>query len=139
VARRRKTNPPTLRRQLAGDLNWIVMKALEKEPSRRYASMSEFAADIQRHLSHEAVLAGAPSAVYRARKFVRRHRIAATACLLVAASLVAGMISTGWQAQIAEAQRHRAEGEALAARESRIKADQSANEAGQNRMLAEQQ
>ena len=109
VARCRRTDPRTLRRQLAGDLNWIVMKALEKERSLRYASMSEFAADIQRHLSDQPVLAGAPSTLYRARKFARRHRIAVSASLLVAVSLVAGMISTEWQAHVADGQRRRAE------------------------------
>jgi len=101
VARCRRTNLATLRRQLAGDLNWIVMKALEKDRSRRYASMSEFAADIQRHLSDEPVLAGPPNALYRGRKFARRHRIGMAASLLVVASLVGGIISTAREAHVA--------------------------------------
>ncbi|MBZ5625249.1 MAG: hypothetical protein LAQ69_42095 [Acidobacteriia bacterium] len=115
VARCRRTNPPTLRRELAGDLNWIVMKALEKDRCRRYASMSEFAADIERHLRDQPVLAGPPDTLYRVRKFARRHRIGVAAGLLVAASLVAGMISTGWEAHIAEARRREARARELTA------------------------
>ena len=136
VARCRRTNPPRLRRELAGDLNWIVMKALEKDRTRRYASMSEFAADIGRHLGNQPVVAGPPGALYRARKFARRHRISVAAGLLVAASLVAGMISTGWEARVAEGQRSHAEAEADAAREARAAADRSAREARQNEAMA---
>src|SRR5437763_1439226 len=60
IAARRGTHPATLRELLAGDLNWIVKKALEKSPQRRYASPSEFASDIERHLKGERVLAGPP-------------------------------------------------------------------------------
>ncbi|MHC4220032.1 MAG: serine/threonine protein kinase, partial [Planctomycetota bacterium] len=70
IARHRRTDSRTLRRSLNGELNWITMKALEKEPTRRYASVSEFAADIQRHLKHEPVIAGPPGAAYRLTKFV---------------------------------------------------------------------
>ena len=61
--------------RLSGDLDWIVLKALEKDRNRRYASPSELAADVRRHLSNEPVLAGPPSAVYRLRKFAARHRV----------------------------------------------------------------
>ena len=77
-ARRRRTDTATLARQLRGDLDWITMRALEKDRTRRYGSPSEFAADIRRHLEHEPVLAGPPSAAYRMGKFVRRHRIGVT-------------------------------------------------------------
>jgi serine/threonine protein kinase len=71
----------SLARRLRGDLDWIVMKAIEKERTRRYASPSELAADLQRHKGHEPVLAGPPSAIYRLRKFARRNRAAvAGAC-----------------------------------------------------------
>jgi serine/threonine protein kinase/tetratricopeptide (TPR) repeat protein len=73
IAARRQTNPASLRRLLDGDLNWIATKALEKARERRYASVAEFAADIQRHLEHRPVLASPPNALYRARKFFRRH------------------------------------------------------------------
>jgi hypothetical protein len=70
----RQTDPGSLRRQLEGDLDWIVMKALEKERERRFASASELAADITRHLRDEPVSAGPPDTLYRMRKFARRHR-----------------------------------------------------------------
>jgi len=62
--------------QLRGELDWITMKALEKDRTRRYDSVSAFATDIRRHLQHEPVTAGPSGGVYRARKFVRRHRVA---------------------------------------------------------------
>ena len=74
IAARRQSNPASLRRLLDGDLNWITTKALEKARERRYASVAEFAADIQRHLDHRPVLASSPSGLYRLRKFLRRHR-----------------------------------------------------------------
>jgi len=77
MAARRQTDPLSLRRLVDGDLNSITMKALEKARERRYASVSDLAADIQRHLAHRPVLASAPSRLYRTRKFLRRHRSAA--------------------------------------------------------------
>jgi non-specific serine/threonine protein kinase/serine/threonine-protein kinase len=94
VALRRKTGPAALAHQLRGELDSIALKALEKERSRRYASASEFAADIKRYLNHEPVLAVAPSWRYRARKFGRRHRAAlATACAFVLVLVVAAVVS----------------------------------------------
>ncbi len=87
VAERRRTDPITLRRQVAGDLNWIVMKAVEKTGQRRYPSVSELAADIRRHLEDQPVLASPPSRMYRAQKFVRRHRAGVLAASGVAAAL----------------------------------------------------
>jgi hypothetical protein len=74
-----------------GDLDWIVMKALEKDRQRRYATANELAEDIQRHLVHEPVLAGPPSAGYRTRKFVRRHRVGVAVVTTVTVALVAGL------------------------------------------------
>src|SRR5256884_4391928 len=77
VAARRQTDPISLRRLVDGDLNSITMKALEKPRERRYASASDLAADVQRHLEHRPVSASPPSRLYRARKFLRRQRLAA--------------------------------------------------------------
>jgi len=77
IAARRQTDTVSLRRLVNGDLNWITMKALEKARGRRYASVSGLAADIQRHIEDRPVLASPPSRVYRARKFLRRHRLTA--------------------------------------------------------------
>jgi len=79
IAAHRQTDPVSLRRLVDGDLNSITMKALEKARERRYASVSDLAADIQRHMQHRLVLASPPSRVYRVRKFLRRHRLAAAA------------------------------------------------------------
>jgi len=77
IAARRQVDPATLRRLVDGDLNRIAMKALEKVRARRYPSAAELAADIQRYTEHRPVLASPPGALYRARKFLRRHRPAA--------------------------------------------------------------
>jgi serine/threonine protein kinase/tetratricopeptide (TPR) repeat protein len=74
IAARRQTDPVSLRRLVDGDLNRIAMKALEKVRARRYSSATEFAADIQRYTEHRPVLASPPGALYRARKFLRRHK-----------------------------------------------------------------
>jgi WD40 repeat protein/serine/threonine protein kinase len=92
VAEHRRTTAISLRRQLAGDLNWIVMKALEKEPRRRYASASELTADLERHLHDEAVLASPPRVGYRAGKFVRRHRSVVAALIVAFLCLMAGLV-----------------------------------------------
>jgi len=77
IAARRQTDATSLRRLVDGDLNSIASKALEKTRGRRYASVAELAADIQRYLEHRPVLASPPGRLYRARKFLRRHRPAA--------------------------------------------------------------
>jgi tetratricopeptide (TPR) repeat protein len=76
IAAQRQTDPASLRRLVDGDLNWITLKALEKTRERRYASVAELAADIQRHMEDRPVLASPPGRLYRARKFIRRHRLA---------------------------------------------------------------
>ena len=94
TAERRRTQPSTLERQLQGDLDWITMKALEKDRTRRYGSPAELAADIRRHLADEPVSAGPPSIAYRMRKFVRRHTGGVVAGVVVAAALVLGIAGT---------------------------------------------
>jgi eukaryotic-like serine/threonine-protein kinase len=76
IAAHRQTDPASLRRLVDGDLNWITMKALEKARERRYASVAALADDIQRHIEDRPVLASPPGRLYRARKFLRRHRLA---------------------------------------------------------------
>ena len=91
VASRRRTNLSTLARDLRGDLDWITLKSIEKDRNRRYASASELAADIGRHLHHEPVAAGPPRASYRLRKFVRKHRGAVAAWAALLLLLTAGL------------------------------------------------
>jgi serine/threonine protein kinase len=76
IAAHRRTDPLSLRRLVEGDLNWITMKALEKNRERRYPSVAALAADIQRHREDRPVLASPPGRLYRAGKFLRRHRLA---------------------------------------------------------------
>ncbi len=94
IARRRRLDPAALCRRVRGDLDWIVMKALEKDRSRRYATASELAEDVRRHLDDEPVLAGPPGAAYRLRKLLARNRAAVVAALLVAAALLVGTITS---------------------------------------------
>jgi len=90
----RRTDRRTFLRALRGDLDWIVMKALEKTRSRRYAAASELAADIRRFLAHEPVIARPPGNLYRMRKFVRRHRFGVASGALVSVALIAGIVGT---------------------------------------------
>ncbi len=94
LAARRHADPGRLTGLVRGDLDWIVMKALEKDRSRRYETASGLALDIQRHLAGDAVLAAPPSRLYRLRKFVRRHRQMVTAASLGLLALVAGIVGT---------------------------------------------
>ncbi|MGH9675102.1 MAG: serine/threonine-protein kinase, partial [Bryobacteraceae bacterium] len=94
VARRRASDVPTLRRAVGGDLQWITMKAIEKERGRRYASASEFSADIDRYLSLEPVMARPPSAGYKLRKFARRHRLEVASAAAVLTAVLTGLAVT---------------------------------------------
>jgi len=98
IAANRHTEPVRLNKDIIGELDWIVMKALEKDRNRRYGTASGLAADIERHLRDEPVEAGPPSAVYRFGKFARRNKAALVAGLVVAAALCLGLIGTTWQA-----------------------------------------
>ena len=116
IAEQRKTKPDLLTKLIRGDLDWIVMKSLEKDRSCRYDTVVELAADVERHLSNEPVQAAAPSPLYKAHKFIRRHRIGVMAGLLVAAALLIGVIGTtiglieaNSQRKLAKAQHQRAE------------------------------
>jgi serine/threonine protein kinase len=75
ISRQRQVEPPRLIREVRGDLDWIVMKALEKDRARRYATVNGFAADIQRHLAGEAVAARPPSSLYRLKKLFTRNKL----------------------------------------------------------------
>ena len=99
----------SLVRQLRGDVDTMLVKALQKDPARRYTSAEAFAADLQRHLEGRPVLAQPPSRRYRATKFVRRNRLALAAAALVTAAIVGGAGVALWQAQTARAEAARAE------------------------------
>jgi serine/threonine protein kinase len=94
LAASRQTEPAQLSKLLRGELDWIVMKALEKDRSRRYETANGFAADVQRFLAGEPVLAVPPSTGYRLRKFARKNRTALTTAAAIAALLVTGIVGT---------------------------------------------
>jgi tetratricopeptide (TPR) repeat protein/tRNA A-37 threonylcarbamoyl transferase component Bud32 len=105
IAERRGLEPRRLSQQLRGELDWIVMKALEKDRGRRYESASALAADVRRYLEDEPVQACPPSAGYRFRKFARRNKVALVTAGVVAAALVIGTAVSVWQAVEANAAR----------------------------------
>jgi eukaryotic-like serine/threonine-protein kinase len=96
AATRRGLDPRTLRSQLRGDLDWIIAKAMEKDRGRRYSSVSEFAADVERFLRSEPIVARPPSVSYRVQKFVRRNRLAVATAGAVSAAVVLGLAGTSF-------------------------------------------
>src|SRR5690606_18959715 len=92
VAGNRRSDERSLARQLRGDLDWIVLRATAKEPDARYPTASALALDVTSHLADRAVSAGPPSRVYRARKFVRRHRFAAASAGVALTAILAGLV-----------------------------------------------
>jgi hypothetical protein len=126
VADRRGAQSRSLSVQIRGELDWIVMKALEKDRNRRYESAGAFAVDVLRYLDDEPVQACPPSAGYRLRKFARRHKGPVAAAAVVLLTLVAGITGTTWgliraqQAWKAEAERADAEREARGLAQKRL-------------------
>jgi len=123
VAKQRAASAAQLTTELRGDLDWIVMKAIEKQRNRRYDSAAALAADVTRYLENEPVIARPPSRVYRARKFVRRHQVAVGAAAAVALALMAGAAFATWQAVRARAAERVASGERAEAQRSRDRAE----------------
>src|SRR5215467_7219531 len=107
-AQNRGSEPRQLAKLLRGDLDWITMKALEKDRTRRYGTLSELAADITRYLDHEPVVARSASAAYRLQKYLRRHRIAVAAATGLIAMLAAFAIAQRVQLQRTRLERDRA-------------------------------
>lgn len=98
VADNRHTDPRTLSHEVRGELDWIVMKALEKDRTRRYESASDFASDVRRYLNDEAVVACPPSKLYRFRKFARRNKTVLLTSTLVIMILLGATVVSVWQA-----------------------------------------
>ena len=96
VAKRRQSEPPKLVHLVRGDLDWIVMKCLEKDRSRRYETVNALASDIQRHLQNEPVMARPPSRLYRLQKTVRRNKVVFAAAAVAILSLVLGLAFSTW-------------------------------------------
>ena len=117
AAKNRHTEPRRLASELRGDLDWITMRALEKDRTRRYQTANALAADVRRHLNNEPVSAGPPSAAYRARKFVRRHRFGVAAATALVVLLAAFAVTMAVQARRIARERDRANREAAHASE----------------------
>jgi serine/threonine protein kinase len=98
IAKHRKAEPPSLVHLVRGDLDWIVMKALEKDRTRRYETANGLAADLKRHLENEPITARPPSAAYRLQKAVRRNKTAFAAAAMIATVLVVASGISSWQA-----------------------------------------
>ena len=109
VGRQREGSVEKLRRRLSGDLDNVVLKALRKEPPRRYSSVQEFSEDIRRHLEGLPVRASPDTFGYRARKFTRRHKAGVLAAAVVAITLLTATVITTYQVRVARAERAKAE------------------------------
>jgi len=98
ISDHRDTDPKRLNHLVRGELDWIVMKSLEKDRTRRYETANELARDVERHLRDEPVQACPPSRAYRVRKFARRNKVALTTAALISAALLLGTAMSTWQA-----------------------------------------
>jgi non-specific serine/threonine protein kinase/serine/threonine-protein kinase len=107
-AAERGAEPMQLARELRGDLDWITMKAIDRDRSRRYGSPAELAADIQRYLRNEPILARPASTAYRLRKYVRRHRIIVASAAVIAGLLIASALVQAVQLRRITRERNRA-------------------------------
>ncbi len=139
TALQRRVDVKKLGTLLRGDVDWIVMKCLEKDRSRRYETANGLAADIRRHLNDEPVTAGAPSASYRMRKFVKRNRVQVLAGGAVVVALLLGVVAFAWQAKEASEQRDAAVLAKDAEAEQRRIADLARAEAVKQQGIAEAQ
>ncbi len=137
IAARRNVEPKRLGTLVRGELDWIVMKALAKERTRRYESAHGFAEDLRRYLSGEAVVAAPPSAAYRFRKVVARNRGLVLAGSAVALALLIGAIAFAWQASVARTERDHALVAQRAEAEQRTIADEQRSAAQRLQTVAE--
>ena len=139
ISAARKTEPQGLKQTLTGDLDWIVMKAVDKDRERRFGSAAEFAEDIRRYLDDEPIEARPPSARYRMGKFASKHRVlmAATASFLLL--LLAGIAGTTWFAVAAERSRETAELSRVAAERARETAVAEKERGDHEKVLADQE
>jgi eukaryotic-like serine/threonine-protein kinase len=127
----------TTRERIDADLEAIVLKALQKEPARRYGSVEQLSEDLRRYLTGLPVGARRNTAAYRAYKFVRRYRVPVATAALLFLSLAGGFAATVWQASVARTERDRAEAQAAEARAQRQRAETSAQTSAAERQRAE--
>jgi serine/threonine protein kinase/Tfp pilus assembly protein PilF len=117
VAARFQVDPPKLIHQIRGDLDWIVLKCLEKDRTRRYDTVNSLAQDVERHLDLRPVEASPPSTVYRFQRMVRRHKVSFAAATAIAILLVTGAVLETWQAHVQKRLRLEAEAAQQSARD----------------------
>ncbi|MBK8979770.1 MAG: SUMF1/EgtB/PvdO family nonheme iron enzyme [Planctomycetes bacterium] len=137
LARTRQISITALRKTLRTDLDWVVLKALDKDRNRRYDTANALRADLQRYLEHEPLLAGPPSAAYRLRKLLRRYRPQLVAAVLVFAALLGGGVTT--LVQWRRAERQAAANLTLATEKSRLAEEKSSLAAAEQRARREAQ
>ena len=128
-AKERRADPQRLAQILRGELDWIVMRCLEKDRRRRYQTANDLAADVRRHLNDEPVQACPPSATYRFRKMARRHKVALASATIVAASLALGATISVWQATVARRAERLAESRFVSEQAARRRASAEAAKA----------
>jgi serine/threonine protein kinase len=136
AAAQRRTEPTRLQKEVRGELDWIVMRCLEKDRKRRYDTPSSLARDLERHLQDEPVEACPPSRGYRLRKFVRKHRAAAVTTVVLAGLLMVAAAVSVWQAARARDAEQRARDAARAEAAQRLAAEKVRDDAMAARQLA---
>jgi len=137
LAAQRRTDPTRLTKEVRGELDWIVMKCLDKDRTRRYESASNLARDVERYLADDAVEAGPPTVRYRAGKFLRRHKAPVLAAILLLLFLVGGIVGTSWGFIGAEQARKAEAKQRALAEKNEKKAVDEATRADTARTLAE--
>lgn len=105
IAAKRRTEPRKLNTLVRGELDWIAMKAMDKDRQRRYQTAAALGMDAERYLIGNAIVAAPPGAIYKLKKFVRRNLVAVTAASFVTLTLIGGVIAFAWQAKVAQRQR----------------------------------
>lgn len=125
----RRATPTQVQREVRGELDWIILKALAKDRARRYPSAYDLAKDIQRYLNNEPIEALPPSTAYRLKKYVQRNRLAIGSVAMITCALLLGLAGTTWQASkareartVAELQTDIARSESQRAREAEFAA-----------------
>jgi serine/threonine protein kinase/WD40 repeat protein len=136
TARRRSADTSKLLRQLQGDLDWIVMKCLEKDRGRRYQTASGLASDLKRHLDNEPVVARPPSAAYRFQKAFRRHRLVFITGMAVTAALVLGLGASIRQTIVARRSQRETELARTGERQQRLEADAHARKSSESQQYS---
>jgi eukaryotic-like serine/threonine-protein kinase len=132
AARQRHTDPTRLIRSILGDLDWIVMKCLEKDRTRRFITANELALDLERHLCHEPVVARPPSGIYRLRKLVQRNKLVFAVGTTAAAALMLGFLVSTWEFFAERQSRHEADRARREAEVAQVNLERQDREVRQN-------